>query len=185
MRNSLLVIAALFATTVSATNELQQMIECQTVTAGDNSSDYDAMVTLEECSADVTADTCTAAAATVDSSADGTDANGKIACVAREYGNCDAVTEFRCVYYQQSAGVSEQPNDWEPRTCGDNTGDWAANVTFDDFMGLMWDEDVADCEVPEVEEEEEDEDDEDDEEESATGVSAGVATLAIAFALNM
>ena len=49
-------------------------------------------------------------------------------------------------------------------------------------MGHIFFDDVADCEVPE---DEEDEADEDDEEESATGVSAGVATLAIAFALNM
>ena len=130
MKTSLLVIAALFANTVSATNELQQMIECQMVPGGatDLDLDYDDMVTLEECSADVTADTCTAAAIALDSGVDGTDANGKMACVAREYGNCDAVTEFRCVYYQQSADAGAAPDGWEPRTCGENTADWAGLI---------------------------------------------------------
>jgi hypothetical protein len=130
----------------------------------------------------VTEETCYAAA-----EAQTTYANdSKLACVAKESGVCDDMEAMRCRFYQQVMEAGAQPDDWEPRTCGENTADWAGLVMWDVDFGNTWEDDIADCANPEAEEEGDEEDDEeDDEEESATGVSAGVATLAIAFALNM
>ena len=175
MRTASFVIAAL--TFVKAADELQAYVECTTTATAADQTAYDSVLEVEACADTVTADTCSAAALAVDTSA----SDGKLACVELIPGcNADDATHFQCVYYEQTAEVGAQGDDWDPRVCSEDETAAAGVVTWNSVDGSSWSADVADC-PPEEEVEEEEE----EEEESATGVSAGFATLAIAFALNM
>ena len=170
-----IVYAALVAS-VSAAGELQAYISCKTLATAEGQTDYDAAAVVTACGADITADSCATAALAVDTSA----SDGKMACVAHESAcNADEPTHTTCVYYEQAAEAGAQPESWDPRECTEVEADSAGVVTWG--MEPTWEANIADCPPAEEEAEEEEE----DEEASSNGLSAGVATLAIALALQM
>ena len=89
MRTASFVIAALCS--VKAAGELQAYAECTTTATADEQTEYGSAVTVENCAETVTADTCSAAALAVDTSA----SDGKLACVELQSGcNADDATMF-------------------------------------------------------------------------------------------
>ena len=97
---------------------------------------YTDAVEVEACSADVTPDTCSAAALALDTSA----SDGKYACVFVNR-NCDGDDDAKveCLYYEQSADAgAEDLETWDPRSCDTDDTYWGGVVEWNSDLGALW-----------------------------------------------
>ena len=157
---------------VSVKASLKADVDChETVEEDTDNQIYAAEETIEECSADVTEETCAEAAFSLAN----TEGAGKMACVMLHQGCNDDEAQAECTYHQQVAEAGEQGSDWDPRRCdNDHPDDFAGLITWSATGDNVWAEDY-DCANDEAS----------SEDDSATTMTAGLSALAMALFVNM